>query len=126
MTTKCGICWTLWGWATSLPQYRTVNYKDLAARCGPQRANYRLCAPQERSSKRKSCVEIVESPESIFTCGTTCGTMIMSERERGKNMWTVFNKNTGKVVADGFETEVDAMMWIDAQENRDELDCAPF
>lgn len=52
--------------------------------------------------------------------------MIMSERERGKNMWTVFNKNTGKVVADGFETEVDAMMWIDAQENRDELDCAPF
>lgn len=41
-------------------------------------------------------------------------------------MWTVFNKNTGKVVADRFETEVDAMMWIDVQKNKDELAYAPF
>jgi formylmethanofuran dehydrogenase subunit E len=68
----------------------------------------------------------MKHPESLFTCGTTHGTIVLSERERGKNMWTVFNKNTGKVVADGFETEVDAMMWIDAQENKNELAYAPF
>lgn len=68
----------------------------------------------------------MESPESHFTRGTARGTMVLSERERGKNMWTVFNKNTGKVVVDGLETEVDAMMWIDAQENKDELAYAPF
>lgn len=41
-------------------------------------------------------------------------------------MWTVFNKNTSEVVANGFETEIDAMMWIDTQENKDELAYAPF
>lgn len=68
----------------------------------------------------------MEHPKSHFTCSTAHGTIALSKRERGKNMWTVFNKNTGKVVADGLETEVDAMMWIDAQENKDELAYAPF
>ena len=77
-------------------------------------------------SKRRNYEENMEHPKSHFTCGTAHGTIVLSERERGKNMWTVFNKNTGKVVANGLETEVDAMMWIDAQENKDELAYAPF
>lgn len=68
----------------------------------------------------------MENPESSFTCSTGRGTIVLSERERGKNMWTVFNKNTGKVIVDGLETEVDAMMWIAAQDNKDELAYAPF
>ena len=41
-------------------------------------------------------------------------------------MWTVFNKNTGKVVKEGLACEVDCEMWIAAQTNKDELAYAPF
>jgi len=41
-------------------------------------------------------------------------------------MWTVFNKNTGKVVKSGLSCEVDCEMWIAAQTNSKELAYAPF
>jgi len=41
-------------------------------------------------------------------------------------MWTVFMKNTGKAVKSGFACEVDAEMWIAAQDNQEELACCPF
>ena len=53
-------------------------------------------------------------------------TIVLSERERGKNMWTVFNKNTGKVVKEGLVCEIDCEMWIALQPNKDELAYAPF
>lgn len=68
----------------------------------------------------------MEHPKSTFTRGTAHGTMVLSERERGKNMWTVFNKNTGKVVKSGLACEIDCEMWIAAQTNSEELACAPF
>jgi len=52
--------------------------------------------------------------------------MVLSERERGKNMWTVFEKATGKVVKEGLVCEVDCEMWIAAQANAEELAYAPF
>jgi len=54
------------------------------------------------------------------------GTITLSERERGKNMWTVFEKATGKVVKEGLACEVDCEMWIAAQANAEELAYAPF
>ena len=68
----------------------------------------------------------MENPESGFTCGERHDTIALSERERGKNMWTVFNKNTGKVVKSGLDCEVDCEMWIAAQANAEELAYAPF
>jgi hypothetical protein len=68
----------------------------------------------------------MKHPESLFTCGAARGTIVLSERERGKNMWTVFNKNTGKVVKEGLVCEVDCEMWIAAQANAEELAYAPF
>lgn len=41
-------------------------------------------------------------------------------------MWTVFNKNTGKVIKEGLTCEVDCEMWIAAQTNSEELAYAPF
>lgn len=68
----------------------------------------------------------MKHPESTFMCGTSRGTIVLSERERGKNMWTVFNKNTGKVVKEGLVCEIDCEMWIAMQPNKDELAYAPF
>jgi hypothetical protein len=81
------------------------------------------------SSKRRDYGENVEHPESSFTCGTGRGTMVLSERERGKNMWSVFNKNTGECVKSGFWGIFEAMDWIGEQSNWYELeadDRCPF
>ena len=68
----------------------------------------------------------MEHPESHFTFGTAHDTIALSEREKGKNMWMVFEKATGKVVKEGLACEVDCEMWIAAQTNAEELAYAPF
>ena len=66
-------------------------------------------------------------PESPLTCGMYLWyNDYVRKRERGKNMWTVFNKVTGKVVKEGLACEVDCEMWIAAQANNEELAYAPF
>ena len=52
--------------------------------------------------------------------------MLVSKRKRETEMWTVFVKNTGEVVKSEFSCEVDAMMWLEAQPNHDELAYCPF
>ena len=77
-------------------------------------------------SKRRNYEKNMKNPKSNFMCGNSCGTMTLSERERGKNMWTVFNKNTGEIVKSGLDCEIDCEMWIAAQTNAEELAYSPF